>query len=167
MANINAPNGFMPIGRLGGQCGFSVNSYPKTAAIIYQGDLVLPAATGDVVAAGATGLYMGTAMHYAAAAATEILICEDHDALFVAQATGATGLAAADMNLNANASFGSGSTTTLMSGHGVSDSTEAVTGTLDLKLIRKLPVNSNEWGAYVRVVVKFNKHRLGNQVEGL
>jgi hypothetical protein len=167
MANTNAPTGFTPVGRNGGQAGFGINSFPKTAAIIYQGDLVLAAATGDVAAAGATGPFAGVAMHYAAAADASIMVCDDSDVVLNVQATGATGLAAADMNLNILASFGAGSSTTRQSGHGVDDSTEATTATHDFGLLRRHLIPNNDWGAYVRVLVRFKKHIYGNQTVGI
>lgn len=80
MANTDAPRGFInPKSKTGGSP--SVRQYPKTAAIIYPGDIVVFDGSGNVASgttgAEATEVPMGVAATYQAAADSYVLVYDD------------------------------------------------------------------------------------------
>lgn len=175
MANVDRPHGFRPLGRTidGGPC--VVREFTKDAAegsAIFIWDLVNRENDANIEAASATPgttRYLGVSLNYGAASTlTTHLIVISPEALFEGQDNNDTdGIAAADLGLNANAELNAGSTTTLVSGHEIDESTAATTATLDLKLLALLDVPDNAHGSFARIEVLISKHALNKEVAGV
>jgi hypothetical protein len=170
MANLDNPHGLRCIGTMHGGPP-ETDQFSKVVGYgtaIFRGDAVNQVADGSIEASATPGttLYSGVALNYGAAStATDHGVIVDPFAIFEAQADGA--LAAADMGLNANLVLTAGSATTKISKHQINSATENTTATLDVKLRKKLNVPDNEWGAYVRIEIVFNKHRAAFAVAGV
>lgn len=175
MANVDNPHGLFPIGRtLSG--GFPLIQKmvkdSSEAAAIFQWDAVNREADGNIEANSATPgttLYSGVALNYGAAATqTEHLVAVSPDALFDIQDNNDTdGIAEADLGLNANIELNAGSATSLISGHELDESTANTTNSLDLHILGKVNDPSNAFGAWCRLLVIFNKHRMAPGVAGV
>jgi len=167
MANIDNPHGLRPLMRtLRGGCPV-VRQYTKDAnegTAIFIHDVVQREADGNIAAGGTPGTtrYLGVSLNYGAASKqTDHLVIVSPDAIFEAQDNADTdGFAAADMGLNCNLEFNAGDATRLISGHELDESSANTTETLDVKLLDKLDVPDNDFGANCRVQVIFNKHLL-------
>jgi hypothetical protein len=166
MANIDRPHGLRPLGvTLEGGCPvvlpFTKDASENTA--IYIWDIVNMQDDGNIEANSATPgttRFLGVSLnHGAASTLTTHLVVVSPNALFEAQDNNDTdGIAAADLGLNANVELNAGSTTTLISGHEIDESTAAATGTLDLKLLRLYDAPDNAHGSFARIEVVINKH---------
>lgn len=175
MPNVDNPHGLRPIGRTidGGFPriqGFQKDASEGTA--IFQFDAVNREADGNLDAASATPgttLYSGVSLNYGAASTlTDHLVVVSPGALFEAQDNNDTdGLAAADEGLNINIELNAGSTSTLISGHELDESTLNTSNGLDLHVIQKLDVPGNDYGSYCRMIVMFNKHRMATVAAGV
>lgn len=173
MANSNNPHGLRPLYVPSGG-PIQTNVYSKAATLdtaIFRGDAVARVADGSIsakttdITPGTTN-YSGVSLNYgAASAATDHTVVDDPTVVFEAQADGA--LAEADMGLNANLVLTAGNTSTKISKHQVNSATEAVDATLDVHLARKLNVPDNDYGAYVRLEITFNKHRMAPATVGV
>ena len=183
MANANTPFGFQQY-----QGNGSVPTYEQVpvtiaynASAIYYGDPVEPDANGNVVqgdgttaTAGIAGIFIGCkylsvsqkrtvwsnywpGTDVASTQVVEGYIVNDPNARFVVQSD-ATGIVAADVNLNIGYTIGTGNTTTGISGAYASGA--AVTATLPFRIVGLLtqPPGSpgTEAGAYNRIIVAFN-----------
>ncbi|NWG75089.1 MAG: hypothetical protein HXY24_10865 [Rubrivivax sp.] len=171
MANANNPHGLLPLYSLAGGA-LLVEEFDKLSTYgtaLYPGDAVACTADGrvlEVPATPGTTRISGVNLNWGAASkATKHLVVVDPVYVFEAQADDA--LAAADMGLNANLVYGAGSATKLTSGHQIDASTVAVTATLDVKLLKKLAIPGNDWGAYVRIEILINKHRMTGDTAGV
>lgn len=168
MANVDHPHGFRPLMRNLSGGDYTVRQYTKDSsesAAIFTQDIVHQQADGNIAAAGATPgttRFLGVALNYGAASQeTEHLVIVSPDAVYEAQDNNDTdGYAAADRGLNANVELNAGSTTTLLSGHELDESTYAATNSLDVKTLGLLNVPDNEYGAYARIEVVINKHQM-------
>ena len=175
MPNQDNPHGLRPIGRTMSGGFPRIQNFQKDAsegAAIFIFDAVNREADGNIEANGATPgttLYSGVSLTYGAASTlTDHLVVVSPDALFEAQDNNDTdGLAAADEGLNINIELNAGSASTLISGHELDESTLNTSNGLDLHVIQKLDVPDNEYGAYCRMVVMFNKHRMFGGVAGV
>jgi len=182
MANIDAPNGFKPVGHLDGspwngatrRC--SVASGYGTA--LFPGDPIVFVANANsngfpsIEAAGATAAPGGIIVSfdpdpdnpgrrylpasstgaYANVACSPDLICE-------VQANGT--FEDGDVMSNASATAGSGSTTTGCSAYEIDVSTCAATSTLVYKVLGLVDREDNALGADAKLLVTFNIHQLG------
>ena len=183
MANDNTPFGFQQYQGTG-----SVPTYEQVpvtiaynASAIYYGDPVEPDANGRVVqgdgttaASGIAGIFIGCkylsvsqkrtvwsnywpGSDVASTQVVEGYIVNDPNAKFVVQSD-ATGIVAADVNLNIGYNIGTGSTTTGISGAFATGA--AVTATLPFRIVGLLtqPPGSpgTDTGAYNRIIVAFN-----------
>ncbi len=170
MANVNGPFGFMPTGSLSGGI-IQTRVYKKAVGYgtaIFPGDIVGRANDGtlDRELTPGTTLLQGVSMSWGAASTlTEHLVIDSPLAVFLAQADGS--LAEADMGLNANFAEGTGDAVLIRSKDVINSATEAVTATLDLHLIEKAKIVGNDYGAYVKLLVTLNQHRLANIAAGL
>lgn len=172
MPNVDNPHGLRPLMRtLGG--GFpTVAKFSKAvgyATAIFMWDAINRVADGSIEASATPGttLYSGVALeHGAASKATRHLSIVSPDAVFEAQDEG-TGIAAADVGLNANLVLNAGNANTLVSGHEINGATKAATATLDLKIIELLADPNNAFGANGRFQVVINKHRMHPAVAGV
>lgn len=175
MANVDNPHGLRPLMRtLSGGCPTIqwMQKDASEAAAIFQWDAVNREADGNIEANSATPgttLYSGVSLnHGAAATLTDHAVVVSPDAVFEAQDNSDTdGFAAADLGLNVNIELNAGSATTKISGHELDESTVATTATLDLKLLALLNTPDNAHGAFSRIEVVFNKHRMNPAVAGV
>lgn len=176
MANVDNAHGLRPLG----VCASSPNP-PRTqrmlkdaseATAVFIGDAVNREADGNIEAASATPgttLYSGVSLSYSAALTLGYhLVVTGPDALYEIQDNNDTdGFVDADMGLNCNLELNAGNATTKISGHELDESTIQTTNTLDMKLLELLGVPDNAAGAWSRVVVMFNKHRMAPGVAGV
>lgn len=175
MPNINSPRGLRSLGisLTGGPPVIETFSKPASLdTAIFRHDPVARLADGSISAKSAditpgTTLYSGVALnHGAASTATEHAVIINPDAMYEAQANG-SGLAAADMGLNANLVAGAGNAATKISKWEIASSTANTSNALDVHLLRLFDVVGNEYGAYARIEVVFNKHRMYGGVAGV
>src|SRR5574342_1330829 len=81
MANADNPRGAYPAGAV-----LTMRWYPKTAAAIFPGDLVVADANGLVSSATAGGIeLLGVAVTYEPAADAEVLVYDDPDQQYYMQ----------------------------------------------------------------------------------
>lgn len=104
------------------------------------------------------------AIHRAASIARVALVADDPNIVFHMQEqnTG-TAFTATEVSLNANFVSGSGSTVTGYSGYVIDNSTEATTATLNLRVMRLAPIETNDYGvaAIWEVLLMAHQHRAG------
>lgn len=174
MANANNPHGLKPLGLcLSGGPGFydTLSKVVGYGTAIFQYDAINRVADGSIEASATPGTtnYSGVAMNYGAAStATDHLCALSADAMFEAQDNDTvTGLAAADMGLNANLVLTAGNATTKISKHQVNYTGINTTVTLDVHLLGLLNVPDNAFGANARVEIVFNKHRMAPATVGV
>jgi len=189
MANINAAFGFRAVKHLNGSpYNGQVREYfiPSTdSTAVYIGDVVKIAGSADAngtatvaVVSATTDIPVGVVvgfrpdptnlMNKYRVASTDryVLVADSPDLIFEVQANGASGIAAADVGLNASWVAASGSTTTGVSGYMLDSSTVATTNTLALKVMGVIHRPDNAIGQYDKVLVMFNRHQYANQVAG-
>lgn len=203
MANVNAPRGLVPVANFSGApYNGSINQYYHAAdnsQAVYVGDLVTAtgastfvnvggtvqslanvtqSASGDVFQGVCVGVIQTTRdspIYGAASTGIILLVADDPDILCIAQdVNSGTPLTANDIQLNIDITVNQGSTVTGMSGMVLNNGTEAVTNTLDLKLVGQFLVPNNDLGSSVssgtaagQWLVKLNRHRYANQVAGI
>lgn len=194
MANANAPRGLSPVRGVnsqyvtGGPRAYVHDSGDGTA--LYVGDPVklaganttvngisLPqvvrASSGDVLvgAVVAAGAETRDSLPYVAASTTRVVyVDDDPDSLFEVQdANGGTQLTAAAVGLNVDFTGSGGDTATGWSAVTLSNTTEAATNTLDLKVIDVVNRVDNDLAATgpLRFLVRINRHQHANQVAGV
>jgi hypothetical protein len=179
MANTNAPFGLRCLGTLGGgSTAAKINEYVVAAAdatALYVGDpvkssgdftsdgvpVVTRAGAGDTI----RGVFVGrkldpdnlTIIYREASTLTTIYVVDDPYAVFEIQTNG-TALTT-DAGANADVAVGSGSTVTGQSGFTL-DQSSVTSSSAQLRILRKLPVTGNEFGAYTRYEVLINEHEL-------
>lgn len=192
MANADTPFGLKPVRhRNGAPYNGAARVYSVAAGnatAIFVGDLVTAAgtaqtidgvvyqdvvqsATGDVFQGVVVGVLPDTqdSLKYRAASTRRlVLVADDPDLQFeIQEVSGGTPLTANDIGLNANIVVGSGSTATGMSGMELNNGTEAVTNTLDVKIMGFVNRVGNEIGEHAKWLVALNRHRFANQVAGV
>ena len=186
MANIDQAFGLRPIAKVGSAPGgttgttkYSIADNQSTA--IFTGDPVKYKNDGTIEVATASDALLGVFMgcfytdpttgkptykdHFPASLSPGdaiAFVADDPDQMFVVQQdSDGSNLVAADLNLNANLIFGTGSTTTGMSGVEIDSSTGAVTATHQVRLIAFYDTPSNDATANNSdLVVKINNHSL-------
>ena len=186
MANVDKAYGLRALGNLsatGSQKQFGYQIADNQAGAIFQGDLVT-LKDGYILQfdpashTAAVGVFNGvfytdpttgkpTYKNYYPGSVnitTGIIsadVIDDPNQLFVIQAD--EDVVQTDFGKNADVIVGTGSTTTGVSAMELDSSTIAVTAALNLKLIAKWDVPSNELGsANTQVVVKINEHLYGS-----
>lgn len=169
MANVDNPHGLRPLMRTLAGGAPEVNAYTKAAAYgaaIFRWDPVTQLAgvlngPASGITPGTT-LYLGVALeHSPASTLKQLLVCDARDAVYEAQEnnSGAANAVAAKMGYNANlTTTAGGSPTDQTSKVQISGTSIAVTGTLDVRILRLLAAPDNEYGAWARLEVVFNKH---------
>lgn len=166
MANRDNPHGLLTLGRNFNGGMPHLTQWAKAVGLgtaLFPGDAVIRLADGSISSAftAGTSLFSGVNLNWGAAStATSHIVIDDDRALFEAQDDGAVGIVVADEGLNANLIAGAGSATTQKSGQEVNGATLAVTATLDVHILELLKQPDNEPGAFARVVIMFNKHRM-------
>lgn len=173
MANLNNPFGLRSLGLTESGGTPKLRTFAKVvgyATALYRGDAVNRVADGSIEASATPGttLYTGVVLNGGAASkATSHSVIVSPDAVYVAQAKGTSGFAAADMGLNANLVLDAGDSASGKSGHQIDSTTEATTATLDVKLLDLFNAPDNEVGQYGRFEIVFNKHRMAPAVAGV
>jgi hypothetical protein len=192
MANIDAAFGLRPIAKVGSAPGgttgttkYSIADNQSTA--IFTGDPVKYKSDGTVEVAGAgdasCGVFMGcfytdptsskpTFKNYFPASLSPgdaiAFVADDPDQMFVVQQDSvASSLSGANINENANLIFGSGSTTTGLSGVEIDSSSATTTATLQVRIVAGYETPSNTISTAAAgnnsvFVVKINNHQLGS-----
>ena len=192
MANIDAAFGLRPIAKVGSAPGgttgttkYSIGDNQSTA--IFTGDPVKYKNDGTVEVATAgdasCGVFMGcfytdpttskpTFRNYFPASLSPgdaiAFVADDPNQLFIAQQdSAASSLSAANINENANLVFGSGSTTTGLSGVEIDSSSATTTATLQVRIVSGYETPSNTISTAAAgnnsvFVVKINNHQLGS-----
>lgn len=156
MPNQDRPRGFRPYGKL-----LRANPY-NADATIYPGDGVKLKSDGqvEVVAAGAAG-WVGVALSYATAG-NDVLVADDPNQLFIAQADDSTIDAQTDLLLNYNVVATAGNSTYKQSRMEIDASTQATDSNLPIKVLRLLGEVNNALGDNCDVICKINNHQLGS-----
>jgi hypothetical protein len=154
MANKDIPRGFRPHGPV-----LRASQYVAAAAI-YPGDLVKPDSGGKVARAAAsdTGL-LGVALSYASADGANVLVADDPNQRFVAQADDGTIDAQTDIGLNYDIVVAA-DTTYLNSAMEIDASTQNTTATLPIKVLAVEPKIDNALGTNVDCICVINSHAL-------
>lgn len=174
MANRDNPHGCIFVG-MDGPGNPWHQQFNKVAAYgtaLYQGDAVARvagSATANFLGAveipgtpGTTAITGVNSNHGAASTLTQHTVNVSSNSLYEAQDNKDTdGLVAADLGLNCNLEYNSGSATTLQSGHELDESTANVSASRDVHLVEFLltPDNDPLGGGWQRVVFKINLHR--------
>lgn len=190
MANANRPSGLSPVKMLtGAPYNGAVNVYSIAAAYdtaLYIGDPVISSSTADdkgiqgITLAAATGPIRGVIVglgttpnlmanpanlditYRPAAAQSQVwyaLVVDDPNVIFEVQEIGTgTQLTAAACGLNANLVLGTGNG--FVSGWMLSNDSEAVGATLQVRLLGLAQRQDNTYGAYAKWNVLINAHEL-------
>ncbi len=143
MANVNKPFGFLLLDTEGKE--YRVRRYPKTAVALSIGDPLMQDSTGAVKVATTGVALIGIAAESAAAATATIAVCDDQNAIYVAQVNGDFALA----DIFNNADIVSGSADAL-------NSTYATTATYPFKILGLNSAIGNVVGSYAKVNVAIN-----------
>lgn len=190
MPNVSRINGFRPVNSNGQAFVARVTQYfvpSSDGTALYVGDPVKLAGSADTDGTSPTitraaagdkicGVIVGfrpnpdnlnvTGMYRAASTDRYVLVADDPNQLFEAQASNGTPTAN-DVGLNVNHAVGSPSTTTATSGAYLDFGTEATTSTLTFQIRKFSPTIGNEVGADARLIVSVNKHQfaIGGQYD--
>lgn len=197
MPNVNAPSGLSPVKSITGPYTGQVNLYSILAAntnAFAIGDPVVSDAGGSsvegipsVTLAAATGALRGVIVGIfdtkpgvtladnpnstlrPSGAKTKdwyCLVADDPALVFEVQEVGTgTFLTASDVGLNTNLVVGTNNG--YISGWTMDNATEAVTGTLQVKILGLVQRPDNTFGQYAKFLVKINNHELGNISAGI
>jgi len=172
MANVDRPNGAVPVRRLDGGACIPANTYSvdvTNATAIFIGDFVVMETDGSVAAAGTdapilgvcTGVYDDygdlTRRHLPATTAGNIAVQDDPFCIFEIQDDGSGTPAQSWVGANSDIIAGAGSATTGISAHEL-DATTPVTTTAQLRILRLVPRPDNEWADNARMEVLINEH---------
>jgi hypothetical protein len=193
----NAPQGFIPVKKLDGSAWTgATNPYQITstyATAIFRGDPVTVLADGTlgvgVAGSACVGVFWGVKytdstgvvkfMNYwpgnpgvLTGSVVEALVIDDPDTVFTVQETnnlGAAGtpLALADRGLNINFLYTAGSTSTGQSAVSIDNTTDAVTATLNCKILQLDPTPGNAVGNFANWLVVLNNHLYKGGVTGI
>jgi hypothetical protein len=187
MPNTNNPRGLVPLKDAGSKPtsqGLEMFHVPASdATALYIGDPVVKNGSADaagvaqVVRAVAAGPITGVVQGFlpdgttnmagfrAASTSAYVLVCTDPDTLYEVQDN--TGIAAADIGLNANMTMAAGNAFSKRSGVTLDAATKATTATLALKIVGLRQVPGNDFGAYNKLLVKINNHTEVNASAGI
>ena len=136
----------------------------------------MPTIAQSAAADGGVGVVVGfeplqtdlTVLHRLASTARVALVVDDPNVIFeIQEVSGGTALTVAEVGLNANVVVGSGSTTTGLSGMELGNATEAVTVSLDLKILRLVQREDVEIGEHAKWEVLINNHAFRAGVTGV
>jgi len=193
----NAPNGFQPVRKLDGSAWTgATNSYQIAnayATALYRGDPVTILADGTlgvgVAGAACVGVFWGVKFidntgrvrfenfwpgnpGVLTGSTVEALVIDDPDTVFSVQETnnlGAAGtnLTLADVGLNINFLYTAGTPATGNSAVSIDNTTDAVTSTLNCKILSLDPTPGNAVGAFANWLVIFNNHRYRSGIAGV
>jgi len=152
-----------------------IKSFNKDAsenAIIYKHDLVTVEADGNLSPGGTPGTtrMLGAALNFGAALTlTAHSVVWNPGALYEAQDNAVSaGVVADDMFAGANAIYGTGNSTTQISGHEINETgISATSAALDLKLIALYENPDNAFGPNARIICKINLHLLNPEANSI
>ena len=167
MANYDAAIGFQILGRNWNGGEPNAKLFPKGALAVYPGDQIARDNGGDLTRTitPATTLLSGIVAAYSPTTQLWAMVYTPSDAVFMVQSDAT--LAAADMGLNAPGVINSGSTTLLQSRDELDGSDTGTENTKDFHVHDKVNFPGNDWGADVKVIVTFNKHRMADNTVGI
>lgn len=173
MANVNNPHGLKPLLRTEAGGAPQLEQFTKAAAYgqaIYKWDpvtLVLGVLNGPAsgITPGTTR-FLGVSLNFSLASTLALhQVMVSPAAIYEVQGdgsgSGGTVISAATMGFNANlnvASVAGAGVTRDNSGVQLTESTIAVTSSLDMKVLQLLNEIGNAYGVNARVEVRFNKH---------
>lgn len=153
MANVDCPRGLWAIRSLSGG-EITTNKYTcATSGTFFLGDALAMSSSGGVAVAAAGDTIIGVAAEYKTGGGS-ILVYDDPNIVFGIQATTA---AAANVGENAGILATTGNTTTGVSKHEVDGST-ITPSAAELRIMGKVPVENNDWGADVDLEVLIVDH---------
>jgi hypothetical protein len=146
MANTDKPHGFDPFGSIKQVNPFRCDT---TTTAIFRGDMVSAMATGYVkVAAAADTQLVGPSIGYQAVYSTagtyDVLLLDDPDQVYYAQTVTGTSPARTMINSFCDHIAGTGSATTLLSGHELNIGTTDTTVSYGFRLIDFLSRDDND-----------------------
>lgn len=174
MANVNSPRGLQVANSPYGTVKCTL--HPITVAYataLYRGDPIVKVAAGTAEVGVAGAVIQGAALgfydvdfsplnYYVASTATQcyVLVADDVNQEYVIQEDGlVSDCAATSAGINADLIAGTGSTVTGLSAYQLDSSSINTTATLNLRLIKKLPIIGNDYGDYCKWLVKINYHQ--------
>lgn len=164
MPNVDAPNGFLPVGTIGGsgQTKVGYHLLSSTNSAIGAGTPV-KYASGVVDVASAGDALVGIAAESKAAnSGGYIAVWDSPFQLFEAQTDDGTGTLTSAAGVGLNANFVAGSVSNGRSTSEIDESTGATTATLPFKVLDIGKGVSNAYGEFNRLIVKINNHQLGS-----
>lgn len=193
MANANAPRGLIPVRGVESQYvtgGPRLYSHAAADATqLFVGDPVKISGTtqtingvttADVVRAASGDIMDGVVVGFlpssrdslsygAASTAYNVFVDDDPNSLFEIQDVNTgTPLTVNDVGLNANLLIAAGNTFTGTSGVTLDNTSEATTGTLDVKIIDLVNRADNDISTSpLKFLVRLNRHRHVNQIAGV
>lgn len=185
MANVDVPNGLVPVDGSGGAHCISLNPYVIAAGdgtatgvgcpvkIAGSGDTdtgyptVIRATAGDACCGVIVGFLADkdyeNQTHRSASTRRIALVADSPEQFFSIQEDSVGGaLALTNVGQNADMVFASVNTTTGQSGVELDSSTANTTATLGLKILRLDPAVNNAVGTNARWIVKINNHQFGS-----
>lgn len=174
MANNNNPHGFRPLMRsfTGGPGAAALPAHKLVGygTALFIGDVVTRVASGTkatqcisaAVTPGTTNIAGVNLIYGAASTATDHVILPSALNVFEAQIDT---IAAADLNKNAAIVMTAGNTGTKISKHSLNGI--ATTNTLDCKVVGLQRSPDNDFGAYARVEIIFNRSQFTDQTVGI
>jgi hypothetical protein len=187
MANVDRPNGFRPFRHANGAAYNGAFERMIAQENVFLGDLVEPVTTGILIGDGGyqevaraetgdpiVGVVVGWepnpadlgALYHASSATRCVYVARCDDLILLVQNDGA--MSHTDVGFNVDFVVAAGSTATGASNMEVNSATEAVTATLDLRIVGFLDSPSNETTtANAKMLVRVNRSWQANQVAGV
>lgn len=165
MPNPNNPFGF--VGLKSGGSENRVEYFKKTAGVeIFKNQPLMLIAAGTVSPATAGVQILGISQEYKASASTDdIAVVVDPNAEFEVQTSGV--FAAADVGLNADLVAAAGDSVLKQSNDQIDTATQAVTSTLQFKILGLVNRGENAVGANAIIRVKMNNCVYGAGTVGI
>jgi hypothetical protein len=160
MANSDKPRGFRPAERALRETRYSAGG------TVYPGDIVKMSSSGVIVAGTAGAAAIGVAVNYATSG-QDVMVWDDPQQKFVAQADDGTTLAQTAVGLNYNIVATGGSTTFKQSRMELDSSSGATDSNLPLRLLAFGAGVDNAAGEFAECVVIINNHQLAQPSVGL
>lgn len=163
MANVDQPRGFRPYQDIKSIGIYSAGGtiYPGDAVKFSAGTSSTSVRLAEVVAGTAGAALCGVALNYAVAGGV-VRVADDPSQLFVGQMDEAEFDNQIDLGLNCSILATAGNATYKVSRMEIDSSTQAVTATLEVKVLRYLDRQDgkNELGANTECIFKINNHQL-------
>lgn len=166
MAMTQAPFGLVPL--LDGGKEARCTKYTKGSGVIRAGDIVKMNNAGAIVIGTAGAAFIGVAAEYHASADTEIMVYDDPQQVFKAQADASVAAADVGLNIDVTATATGTGPDSKMSNMDLDIASIAVTATLQFRILGLAPCGTeNAFGSYAVLKVKPNNHQLATNTVGL